>query len=47
MGTNSWDVINQGHPRLIKLMDNFGDAPTIKNTLPGVVIVSAQACEKF
>ena len=39
MGTESWDVINQGYPRLVKLFDNFGDATSIKSSLPGVVIV--------
>eukprot|EP01106_Pelomyxa_sp_JSP_P016785 TRINITY_DN643_c0_g1_i1.p1 TRINITY_DN643_c0_g1~~TRINITY_DN643_c0_g1_i1.p1 ORF type:complete len:311 (+),score=54.67 TRINITY_DN643_c0_g1_i1:56-988(+) len=39
MGTNSWTIINGGKPRVVKLLDNFGDAASIKSNVPGVVIV--------
>ncbi len=39
MGTNSWDVVNSGQPRLIKLLDSFGAAPQIKQAVPGIIII--------
>jgi len=39
MGDNSWLVVKQGKPRLIKLLDSFGDAPAIKSALPDITIV--------
>eukprot|EP01121_Diplochlamys_sp_Union-15-3_P022733 TRINITY_DN976_c0_g1_i3.p2 TRINITY_DN976_c0_g1~~TRINITY_DN976_c0_g1_i3.p2 ORF type:complete len:243 (-),score=29.79 TRINITY_DN976_c0_g1_i3:197-925(-) len=39
MGTNSWNVVKNGQPRVIKLLDSFGDAASIKQTVPGIIIV--------
>ena len=39
MGDESWDVISQGLPRLVKLLDSFSDADKIKATVPGIIIV--------
>eukprot|EP01006_Ploeotia_vitrea_P012606 TRINITY_DN3332_c0_g1_i1.p1 TRINITY_DN3332_c0_g1~~TRINITY_DN3332_c0_g1_i1.p1 ORF type:complete len:322 (-),score=23.52 TRINITY_DN3332_c0_g1_i1:81-1046(-) len=38
-GANSHNVVFQGKPKLIKLLDSFGQAAQIKKSLPGVVIV--------
>eukprot|EP01094_Clydonella_sp_ATCC50884_P018048 TRINITY_DN3265_c0_g1_i2.p1 TRINITY_DN3265_c0_g1~~TRINITY_DN3265_c0_g1_i2.p1 ORF type:complete len:345 (-),score=69.34 TRINITY_DN3265_c0_g1_i2:1160-2101(-) len=39
MGDNSWAVLQQGQPRLVKLLDNFSQAADIKQQLPGIIIV--------
>ncbi|KAH3759660.1 hypothetical protein Pelo_8558 [Pelomyxa schiedti] len=39
MGQYSWTILNGGQPRVVKLLDNFGDAASIKKSVPGIVIV--------
>jgi hypothetical protein len=40
MGTDSWTVINQARPRVIKLLDNFGDdVVQMKAAVPGMQVV--------
>jgi len=39
MGTDSWQILKQGLPQVVKLLDNFGSAADIKESVPGIVIV--------
>jgi len=39
MGPNSQKIISTGHPRLVKLLDSFGDAAWIKSQDPGIAII--------
>ena len=38
-GSNSWSVVQQGQPQVIKLLDTFSPSFQIKQDDPGVVIV--------
>jgi len=39
MGNNSWKIVENGKPRLIKLLDVFDGATQIKSDAPGIVVV--------
>ena len=39
MGTDSWQIVAQGQPRVIKLLDSFSGATAIKQQAPGIVII--------
>jgi len=38
-GSGSWSIVRTGHPRVIKLLDNFQPAVALKQAVPGIIIV--------
>jgi hypothetical protein len=39
MGTNSWKILNEGNPKLIKLLDSFDSAAEIKQKYPYLILI--------